>query len=96
MKAKKLTRYRIPVSVTFPQTHPRKGDRTYFKDKIEFAIGRFDACHIIEHDTKNEFAIEPKNQIKGNQFDLNEDENNPMPKQCEMYESHNELDIFKG
>lgn len=34
MKAKKLIRYRIPVSVKFPVTHPRRGELTYFIDKI--------------------------------------------------------------
>lgn len=34
MKAKKLIRYRIPVSVKFPASHPRKGEMTYFIDKI--------------------------------------------------------------
>lgn len=31
------------------------------------------------------FLYTPKNQIKGNQFDLGDYENNPMPKECEIY-----------
>ena len=31
---KKLIRYRIPVSVKFPATHPRRGELTFFIDKI--------------------------------------------------------------
>lgn len=34
---------------------------------------------------KKMFLYTPKNQIKGNQFDLGDDENNPMPKECEIY-----------
>jgi len=34
MKAKKLIRYRLAVSRNFPATHPRKGEPTYFVEKI--------------------------------------------------------------
>ncbi len=34
MKAKKIVRYRIPVSRVFPATHPRKGENTHFAWKI--------------------------------------------------------------
>ncbi|MCE5332724.1 MAG: hypothetical protein LLF95_11380 [Bacteroidales bacterium] len=37
---KKLIRYRIPVAVTFPAIHKRKGEPTYFKEKILKAIKR--------------------------------------------------------
>lgn len=38
MKAKKIVRYRITVSVCFPQTHERKGEKTYFVEKIRLAL----------------------------------------------------------
>lgn len=31
------------------------------------------------------FLYTPKNEIKENQFDLGDEENNPMPKECEFY-----------
>ena len=34
MKTKELIRYRVAVSVKFPVTHPRKGEDTYFAQKI--------------------------------------------------------------
>lgn len=37
MKAKKLIRYRVAVSQTFPATHPRKGEKTEFIEKIRTA-----------------------------------------------------------
>lgn len=43
MKSKKLIRYRIPVSVTFPATHPKRGEETGFIDKI----GLGDKLHTI-------------------------------------------------
>lgn len=39
MKAKKIVRYRLPVSVKFPATHKRAGEPTYFIEKIELALG---------------------------------------------------------
>ena len=37
MKTKKLIRYRVCVSRTFPATHPRKGEKTEFIEKIRTA-----------------------------------------------------------
>ena len=34
MKAKKIVRYRIPVSIKYPATHKRAGEPTYFVEKI--------------------------------------------------------------
>ncbi len=34
MKTAKIKRYRLGVSRMFPVTHPRKGEKTYFEDKI--------------------------------------------------------------
>jgi hypothetical protein len=45
---KKTIRYRLPVSTQFPAGHPRKGKPTYFKDKIEMALGRFERCCVID------------------------------------------------
>lgn len=36
-------------------------------------------------DKKDVYLYTPKNQIKGNQFDLGDFENNPMPKECELF-----------
>ena len=35
MKTPKIKRYRLGVSKTFPATHPRKGEETFFVEKIE-------------------------------------------------------------
>ena len=34
MKTQKIKRYRLGVSKTFPATHPRKGEQTWFVEKI--------------------------------------------------------------
>lgn len=34
MKIEKIKRYRLGVSKTFPTTHPRKGEQTWFVEKI--------------------------------------------------------------
>lgn len=35
MKKQKIKRYRLSISRTFPMTHPRKGDDTFFIEKIK-------------------------------------------------------------
>lgn len=63
MKPKKLIRYRLPVSVKFPATHPRKGEPTYFVEKIKSGQCKWDDCsfncsecdinrYMIEHTPK--------------------------------------------
>ena len=37
-KPQKIKRYRLSVSRFFPSTHPRKGQPTYFVEKIQFAL----------------------------------------------------------
>jgi hypothetical protein len=67
MNEKKLIRYRLPVSVKFPATHPRKGCRTWFDDKIELALNKFEACHVVDHHNKESVDIWPKlHTIRGN------------------------------
>lgn len=39
MKTQKIKRYRLGVSTTFPSTHKRKGEKTFFKEQIEMALG---------------------------------------------------------
>lgn len=39
MKPTKIKHYRIPVSLTFPTTHPRKGEPTFFPEMILSALG---------------------------------------------------------
>jgi len=41
MKAKKIVRYRLPVSLKFPATHKRAGELTFFKEKIGIGLGKF-------------------------------------------------------
>lgn len=38
MKQPKIKRYRMPISRTFPATHPRKGEETYFHYKVLTAL----------------------------------------------------------
>lgn len=47
---------------------------------------------------KDVFLYTPKNQIKGNQFDLGDEVNEPMPIKCEIFESHsNDIsELFLG
>lgn len=63
MKAIKLIRYRIPVSVRFPAKHPQKGELTYFVEKILSGQCKGDDCikfcsecqlnrHVTEHSPK--------------------------------------------
>lgn len=35
---KKIIRYRLSISLTFPATHNRKGEQTFFKEKIHESI----------------------------------------------------------
>jgi len=38
---KKIKRYRLPLSRVFPVTHPKKGERTYFREKIVQSTGEY-------------------------------------------------------
>lgn len=40
MKQKKIKRYRLLVSRTFPATHPRNGDPTYFVEGIKLSLAK--------------------------------------------------------
>lgn len=57
MKSKRLIRYRIPVSVKFPATHPKKGEKTHFVTKIELALKRFEACTAYDHEKKESIVM---------------------------------------
>jgi hypothetical protein len=46
MKTKKLIRYRIPISRTFPTTHKRKGISTFFIEKIFIGLGKIIPCEL--------------------------------------------------
>lgn len=35
-----MKRYRIPLSRVFPATHPKKGEHTFFREKIMASLGR--------------------------------------------------------
>jgi len=50
----------LTVSRVFPCTHKRKGEKTYFKDKIEMALGKFECGSVIEHDTNTVIEFWPK------------------------------------
>jgi hypothetical protein len=41
---KQPIRYRISVSRSFPATHPRNGEKTYFIPKLEYGIGLIEDC----------------------------------------------------
>ena len=70
MKPKKLIRYRIPVSVKFPATHPKKGEKTHFVTKIELALKRFEACTAYDHKKKESIVMwEKLHTIRAN-YDL--------------------------
>lgn len=70
MATQKIIHYKIMVSTVFPAGHPRKGQRTYFKDKIELALGKFVACDIIEHDKPGIIHLEPKLHTIRNNYPL--------------------------
>lgn len=72
MKAKKIVHYKIMFSTTFPAEHPRKGQCTYFKDKIELAMRKtaFVSCGIIEHDKPGIIHLEPKLHTIRNNYEL--------------------------
>lgn len=61
MKAKKIVRYRIPVSVNFPQTHARKGEQTYFVEKIRLALMQSKYPNIqVSAESANNLKLWPK------------------------------------
>lgn len=58
----KIKRYRLGVSRNFPTTHPRKGEETYFVDKIYVGQKWFGICDRCEHRDCGhcETALNPK------------------------------------
>lgn len=67
MKAKKIVRYRLPVSVKFPATHNRAGEPTYFVEKIGNSIGETESCNVVIHTHDGDVKIWPKlHTIRGN------------------------------
>jgi len=70
MATQKIIHYKIMVSTVFPAGHPRKGQRTYFKDKIELALGKFKAGNIIEHAKPGIIHVEPKLHTIRNNYPL--------------------------
>lgn len=72
MKAKKLIRYRIPVSVKFPATHPRKSEPTDFIRGIKNALkcklcgGRFRADMCMNIDCNSADYFKKIHTIRGN------------------------------
>ena len=51
--------------------------------ELSQSVVRIEAIMLC--DKKEIFLHTPKNEIKGNRFDLIYEENNPMPKECEIY-----------
>lgn len=49
---------------------------------------------LLYCDTKKTFLYTPKNEIKGNQFDLGDEPNEPMPKECNLYNNQLPSDFF--
>ena len=67
MKEQKLKRYRLGVSRTFPSTHQRKGEETYFVVKIMSGLGKFnDEIGNATHASQ----IIPKFHTIRNNYDL--------------------------
>ena len=74
---KKLIRYRLSISRTFPATHKRKGENTFFVEKILKGQKKILSCYLCDerHICKNHWKIvsinfEPKiHTIRGN-YDL--------------------------
>ncbi len=44
---KKIIRYRLSVSVKFPATHPRKGEETFFKEKVQSSLKTEPFCKVF-------------------------------------------------
>jgi len=62
------------------------------KEKTEIYYGYYGAdgeriVNLFYCGIKECFLYTPQNEIKGNQFDLGDEENNPMPKECSDYEN---------
>ena len=68
MKTKKLIRYRVSVSRTFPATHPRKGEETFFVDRISNSMDRSPYEAHLSPEQKREY-IKKCHTIRGN-FDV--------------------------
>lgn len=74
MKEQKIKRYRLGVSKTFPSTHHRKGEETYFVVKIMSALGKFNdeignatrASQIIPklHTIRNNYELWVKRMVE--------------------------------
>ncbi|MCK9627705.1 MAG: hypothetical protein M0R37_03835 [Bacteroidales bacterium] len=56
----KISHYRLSISRKFPKTHPRAGEQTYFKEKIDNAIGETQSCNVVIHTECGEVEIWPK------------------------------------
>ena len=54
-----------------------------FHQKIRFLYYSYYYYLIQKY---NKFLYTPKNEIKGNFFDLDDESNNPMPLTCEYYD----------
>lgn len=52
MITQKIKHYRLSFSRTFPTTHPKAGEPTYFVEKINNAIGDTESCNVVVH-TRN-------------------------------------------
>lgn len=67
MKTKKIIRYRIPVSVNFPATHPRKEEPTLFIEKIKTALQQSEEIIENGHCFPEMWDFKPKlHTIRGN------------------------------
>lgn len=60
MKEQKIKRYRLGISQNFPTTHPRKGEPTYFVEKINNSIGDTESCNVVVHSMNGDVDIWPK------------------------------------
>lgn len=73
----------------------------YLEKKETFISGMYSnglewerTVNLLHCNKKQHFLYTPKNQFKGNQFDLGDYENNPMPKECEFYDDYSDELLF--
>lgn len=63
-KTQKIKRYRLSVSRTFPDTHPRKGEPTNFREKIYNAIYQKDGDWSNAPGPVSHYVFEPDFSIR--------------------------------
>lgn len=68
MKTQKIKRYRLSVSRTFPATHPKKGEPTYFREKIYNATSQKEGDWSNAPGPVSHYVFEPDFSIRDKKF----------------------------